>query len=134
LPDNLPEELIQKAESLFVQGKTVAEVAKILKITDTGALYERLRADSNLIRQRSVHFEVDIELLKYKVIMALTGALDDKSANTRIMAARTLLEYMMPRHEKHEGMVVINFGMEPPRMPDGPVYVYEDKQGAVTNE
>lgn len=134
MADNLPDELIKKAELLFISGKTVSEVAQALKIEDTAALYERLRTDSNLIRQRSVHVEIDIELLKYKVITTLTKALDDKTMYNRIAAARILLEYMMPKKDKVEGMVVINFGMEPPRMPDGPTYVYEDANGAVTSE
>ncbi len=134
LSNNLPADVMQQAEQLFVQGKTVSEVARALKITNTSALYEQLRANSDLIRQRQVHFEIDLELLKYKVIGTLVDALDDEKSARRLQAARTLMEHIMPKKERQDGMVVINFAMEPPKMPDAPVYVYEDKQGTVGNE
>lgn len=133
LSDNLPDDVMKQAESLFLQGRTVSEVAKLLRIKDTAALYERIRADSNLIRQRTVHYEIDLELLKYKVINTLTEALEDEKVSTRISAARALLDYTMPKKDKTDGMVVINFGMEPPRMPDSPAYIYESGSG-VSNE
>lgn len=134
LSDNLPADVMQQAEQLFVQGKTVSEVARALKITNTYALYEQLRANSDLIRQRQVHFEIDLELLKYKVIGTLAAALDDEKSVRRLQAATTLMNHIMPKKEKQNGMVVINFAMDPPKMPDAPKYVYEDNQGTVGNE
>ena len=114
LSNNLPADVMQQAEQLFVQGKTVSEVARALKITNTSALYEQLRENSDLIRQRQVHFEIDLELLKYKVIGTLVDALDDEKSVRRLQAARTLMDHIMPKKERQDGMVVINFAMEPP--------------------
>lgn len=123
----VPAAVMQRAERLIIQGHTVSEAARILRITDPGPLYEALRRDSNLMRMRTVHYEIDLDLIKYKALKTLEGGMDDENSMVRLKAAQAVLSYMVPKKEKVDSMVVINFGMEPPRMPDAPTYIYPDE-------
>lgn len=130
----LPANVLAQAEKLFLQGMTVSEVAARIGLEDPTALYEHLRSETRLLRERNVRYELDMDLVKYKVLEAMTRTLDSENERNRMMAAKTLMDYMMPKREKADGMVVINFGMEPPRMPDAPTYVYMDAEGTVGDE
>lgn len=123
---NLPVKKADQIARLIFSGKTVPEVARALGIENHDEVYDLVRDQANLIRERNVRYEIDTELIKYKVLNTLTETLESENEYNRMMASRTLLDYIMPKRDKTEGMVVINFGMSPPVMPDSPTYVYSD--------
>lgn len=131
--DNLPADVLTKAGELFVSGKSVSEVAAILKIRDVKTLYDLLRNDDALMRERNVHYEIDIDLLKYTVLAKNVQLLESDNENVQLKALSLLMQHMMPKRDKAETMTVINFSMDPPRMPDSPTYVYSDGN-VVSNE
>lgn len=127
--DNLSVSRMDRIEKLIFAGKTVEQITKALDIDDPDEVYDLIRAKANLIRERTVRLEIDIDLIKYKIIATLSKELDNPVGYVAVSAARTLLDYLMPKRDKTEGMVVINFGMAPPRMADSPTYVYTDDKG-----
>ncbi len=131
---NLPEAQLDKIERLLFAGKTVSEIAKELHLPNVDMVYDLVRDQANLIRERNVRYEIDTELIKYKVLHTLTQVMDSENEYNRVMASRTLLDYIMPKRDKTEGMVVVNFAMPAPKMAESPSYVYVDDAGSVSDE
>lgn len=128
---NLPECQADQIARLLFAGKTVPEIAKALGIEDPDVVYDLVRGEANLIRERNVRYEIDADLIKYKVLHTLTEVMETGKEYARVNAARTLLDYIMPKRDKTEGMVVVNFKMDAPKMADPPQYVYVDEKGEV---
>lgn len=131
---NLPVKKADQIARLIFSGKTVPEVARALGIENHDEVYDLVRDQANLIRERNVRYEIDTELIKYKVLNTLTEMMDSENEYNRVMASRTLLDYIMPKRDKTEGMVVVNFAMPAPKMAESPSYVYVDDAGSVSDE
>lgn len=131
---NLPSRQVEKIERLIFAGKTVLEIARELDLPHVDIVYDLVRENANLIRERTTRYEIDADLIKYKVLHTLTQTLDSENEYNRIMASRTLLDYLMPKRDKTEGLVVVNFAMPAPKMADSPSYVYVDEAGSVSDE